>query len=123
MASNRIAGTLTFLIGGVPYETTGSGSYMGSASKREGIATNDPNNPVVGYKETLIVPYIEVELATTPDLNSQTLAAIDGATIVAELANGNTFTLMNAWCCGELVVETTDGKVKAKFEGKSSLEE
>jgi len=120
MASNRQAGTINFQIDGVLYSARGSFSYMGSTVKREGIVGQDLIP--VGYKETGLVPYIEGELNAIQGLNTQNLATIDGATITLELANGTVFTLMNAWCDGELIVETEDGKLKAKFEGLTSLE-
>jgi len=121
MASNRIAGTCYFQIDGQQYETTGTVSWMGSQTKREGIPSNDLSVP--GYKESPLVPYIEGDFVMTDELNSQVLAAVDGAVVTVEAANSTVFTLMNAWCCGELKVDTTEGKVTCKFEGTSSLEE
>jgi hypothetical protein len=115
MASQRIAGTCYLTIGAIQYSIRGSFTWMGSQTKREGIASQDLSIP--GYKESPLVPYIEGEINDLGQLSVVTLSTLDDTTITLETANGKTITLMDAWCCGELVVETEDGKYKAKFEG------
>lgn len=121
MASQRVAGTCYFSIGGQQQSIRGSATWMGSHIKREGIASQDLSIP--GYKESPIVPYMEVELNDLGSLSVTELATIDDTTFTFETANGKVITLVEGWCCGELVVETEDGKFKAKFEGVDLIED
>lgn len=116
MASiNKIAGTAYFKVDGTQYSLRGSVTANLKAFDREGIAGLDG---VHGYKETPMVPFIEVEVSYTPELDLNALAKLDDVTVQLECANGKAGLLRNAWAnTGD--VNPEEGSFTVKFEGKS----
>jgi hypothetical protein len=50
------------------------------------------------------------------------LEAITNATVTAELINGRTYVLSQAWTKGPLEINTHDGQFRIRFEGVSCIE-
>ncbi|MFS8051583.1 phage tail tube protein [Rhizobium sp. BR 317] len=115
----RAAGTAYVKVDGTQYPLRGNLVIMPSSVTRTGIAGQDY---VHGYSEMPVVPYIEGDFTLTDDWKISDVKGITGATVTAEIANGHTYTLKNAWQAGDLPMETVDGKVKIRFEGVSCTE-
>jgi hypothetical protein len=107
-----IAGVVFFKADGQQYQLRGSFNVQPNNTVREGIAGQDG---VHGFKETPVVPYMEGELSDNGGLSIQDLQALDNTTFQAELKNGKTYIARNGWVEGEVVLDTTDGKVKLKI--------
>lgn len=116
----RIAGVCFLKVDGTQYSLRGSMEVQPTVTKREGIAGQDG---VHGFKEMPQVPFIEGEFTDMGNLSMVTLAAITDSTVTAELANGTTYILANAWWAVEGKVDTVEGKVPFKFEGLTCIED
>ena len=81
--------------------------------KREAVMASDGPAGFISKPQT---PSIEGELVHLRDLDVGNLFDIEDETITAELGNGQTFVLTNAWWASEGEV-SSDGKIKFKFEG------
>ncbi len=81
--------------------------------KREAVMASDGPAGFVAKPQT---PSIEGELIHMRDLDVSSMFDVEDETITAELGNGQTFVLTNAWWAGEGDV-SSDGKIKFKFEG------
>lgn len=120
MAGPLIAGVVFLKIDGQQFQLRGSLNIQPNSLTREGIAGQDG---VHGFKETPTVPYMEMELSDNGGLSLVDLQAITNATITAELKSGKTYIGRNAWAAGEFILDTTDGKIKGKFEALSIEED
>lgn len=114
--ANRIAGVCYVKAGAVQLTLGGSVTVSPSSIEREGKAGL---SGVAGYTERPRVPYIEVEGQTPPDFHAEAFEAVRDETVTAELANGRTYVLRNAWLSGALEINAADGTFTAKFEGMS----
>ena len=72
---------------------------------------------VHGYQELPRVPYIEGDLSTVQSLNLEDLELQVDSTVVAQLANGKQYTLINATCKAGFEANTRDGQVRVRWEG------
>ena len=81
-----------------------------------GIAGQDG---VHGYSELPRVPFIEGDVSLDPAISAVAIEAITNSTITADLANGRTYVLREAWCKSALELQTHDGQVRVRFEGLS----
>ena len=71
-----------------------------------------------GYKETPRPQFIEVEGHTRKDLDPVKIYDMgDGLTVVGEAANGQVWTLGDAWLAGEPDPDFSEGTVPLRFEG------
>jgi hypothetical protein len=82
--------------------------------ERTGIAGQDY---VHGYQELPRVQYIEGDISTLPEVSTEFIEQVTDATVTAELINGKTYVLRNAWCKGPIDVNTHDGQFRVRFEG------
>ena len=93
--AQKFAGIAFLQVGGNQLRLRGNFTVSPSPVERTMIAGQDG---VHGYQELPRVPFIEGDISTTPDMN---LSSIDGMTdvnVVAQLANGFTYTLISATC-------------------------
>ena len=105
--SNRIAGTFYLKINNKLLHASGDFSYSLGLPKREGMTTSSEGS--VGYKEEQTIPHMEGDLIDK-NLDQNELSNVTDGTVTLELANGKTFVLSNAYCCGDLKA-STDGKI------------
>lgn len=120
MATQKpVAGVCYVKIDGTQYALRAALKVNLTMFMREGVAGQDG---IHGFKETPMIPSIEAEFTDLGNLSVKALLAISNATVTAELANGKTYILSEAWYAGEASIETTDGKIPAKFEGRDILE-
>lgn len=113
--AGRIAGVAFILVDGTQYALRGSFTVSPSSLERTGIAGQDY---VHGYSELPRVPYIEGEISTVPGIfSTDTLEAITNSTVQANLANGYSYVLSQAWCKSAVDINTHDGMARVRFEG------
>src|ERR1035437_6687512 len=111
---NRIGGFLTFRIDGQQYQARGNFMIEGGTLKREGVAGTEN---VHGYVETPIVPTIKGDISIGNKLSIAQLQAITQSTVQADLANGSSFVLSQAWTADSYVIDAHDGKVGVTLQG------
>ena len=111
---NRIGGTISFSIDGTPWAVRGNMTVTPSSVKREGIAGQ---TQVDGYTEMPVVPGIKGDFSTVPGLSLSDLQNITDATIQADLANGTSYVLTDAWSVPPFEIDTAGGKFSAEFQG------
>jgi tail tube protein len=111
-----IAGTAFLKVDGDQYPLKGSFTVSPSAVERTGIAGQDY---VHGYAEVPRVPYIEGDISSRPEISLEDIELITDATVTAELINGKTYVLRNAWCRSAIELNTRDGQFRARFEGET----
>jgi Phage tail tube protein len=117
--TNRIGGTLSFLVDGNQYEARGNFQVLGMVVERTGVAGQDG---VHGYIEVPIVPHITGEISIGNFLSIGVLEQFTQSTIQINLANGHTYVLTQAWYKGGSVIDAHDGKVPVTFQGMTIQE-
>lgn len=115
-ASNRVAGVAYCYVDGVLLPLGGEITVQVWDTEKETVT--GLSGPV-GYKETPKVPFIQVEVITTPELNLKAFQGVRSSTVIAELANGQTWTLRNAWSTTMPEMNGAEGTTTLRFEGKS----
>jgi hypothetical protein len=114
MPQGPFAGTAYLKVDGNMYPLKGNLTVSASVVERTGIAGQDY---VHGYQELPRVPYIEGDVSTLPEVSTEELEAVINGTVTAELINGTTYVLHNAWTKGPIDVNTHDGQFRIRFEG------
>jgi hypothetical protein len=114
--AQRIAGIAFLKVDGDLYPLRGNFTVSPTPIERAGIAGQDY---VHGYSELPRVPYIEGDVSLVPNLSVEQVAQITNSTVTAELANGNTYVLREAWCRSALDLNTREGQTRIRFEGIS----
>ncbi len=115
----RIAGKAYVKVDSKQYTLAGSLTVMVDEEEREGLVGL---SGVAGYKETPLIPFIEAEYFATDELSLKDIGKITDATVTAELANGKTYVLRNAWSSGSRELDGAEGTLTIKFEGISGEE-
>jgi Phage tail tube protein len=110
----RVAGTAFLRVDGSQFALRGSLVVSIDENEREGIAGQDA---VHGFLERPFVPYIEADVSDIGGLSVSAIRRMSNVTVQAELANGKSYILRNAWCSSALELNTTDGQVTVRFEG------
>lgn len=114
--ARRIAGTCYFKIDGQQLELEAKLTVSIASVAREGQAGL---SGVAGYVEKPQVPYIEGAFFVTSGFPMATIEKMTSGTITAELGNGTTAVLSEAWFAGNIEVDAAAGTVGLKFEGLS----
>lgn len=115
MPQGPIAGTAYLKVDGNQLALKGNLTVSGSAWERTGIAGQDN---VHGYQELPRVPYIEADISTVPEqVTTEELELLTDVTVQADLVNGFTYVLRNAWCKGPIEINSHDGQFRIRFEG------
>jgi hypothetical protein len=114
-----IAGTAYFKVNGRQYSLAGKITVKPAAVNREGLVGL---SGVAGFKETPVIPSIEIELFADQDTSVLGLNKITDETVTAELVSGMTYVLRNAWQSGDLDHDGAEGKVSVTFQGKTMEE-
>lgn len=114
--ANRVAGVAYLKVDGDQYPLRGDFVVSPSAMQRAGVSGQDY---VHGYSELPRVPFIEGMVTLDPALSMEDVEGITNATVTAELANGRTYVLRQAWQTGPLDLQTQEGQVRIRFEGVS----
>lgn len=112
---SKIAGKAFIKVNGAQHALRGSVTANLKSTQKEGVAGLDG---VHGYKETPVIPFIELQLSHLPALDLDELAKVDDATVQLECANGWNGVLRNAWANpGD--VNPEEGSLTVRFEGRS----
>lgn len=111
---NRRAGVFYLKVDGALMDSVGEFTYRVGKVKREGIPGN---NQVNGFKEEVLVPYIEGAITDKGTLDVEELTNAVDVTAMLELPNGKTYYLRNAWYAGEGTVRTSDAEITFRLEG------
>jgi hypothetical protein len=112
--AQRFAGLAYIFVDGNQYALRGNFTVSPSPVERTMIAGQDG---VHGYQELPRVPFIEGDLSTTPLLNLEDLDGMTDVQVVAQLANGKQYMLINAVCKAALEANTRDGQTRVRWEG------
>jgi hypothetical protein len=108
----KVDGELLFVRGNV---TTNIGQQV----MRESVVGVDQ---VHGYTEKAIVPFIQCDITEKPEFPLSKINAVTDSTVTAELADGRTLILRNAWHVGEPERNPEEGSITVRFEGLSGEE-
>jgi hypothetical protein len=119
MSDQRRAGVIQLNVNSEMQDCAGEFSYSLGGAMREGLVGPDR---VQGFKETPSIPYIEGPIRDRRTLDVAAMQAMTDGTITLELANGKVIVLRNAWYAGELVGNTDEGTIQARWEGLSAEE-
>ena len=120
MASQRrIAGVAFIHLDGQQYPLRGNLTISIDTVERTGVAGQDG---VHGFTEAPRVPWIEGDFSDLGGLSLLTLQAMDNITVTAELANGKTYVLRNAWTSTAREFNAAEGQAKVRFEGMAAEE-
>jgi len=115
----RIAGTAFVKVDGTQYALRGNFTVSPSTKERQMLAGQDG---VHGFSEMPRVPFIEGDISMQPGFSLTDAQAITNSTITAELANGSTYTLINAATTAAFSINTREGIVHIRWEGIFSNE-
>src|ERR1700757_1882182 len=107
--AQRFAGIAFLTVDGTQLALRGNFTVSPSPVERTMLAGQDG---VHGYQELPRVPYIEGDISTTRGLLLEDLEAQTDATVVAQLANGMQYTLVQATCRAGFENNTRDGQVR-----------
>jgi hypothetical protein len=114
--SQRIAGIAFLKVDGALYPLRGNFTVSPSSLERAGIAGQDY---IHGYSELPRIPVISGDVSLDPLLSMDDVEAVVNATVTAELANGKTYVLREAWCTAALELNTREGQTRVTFQGVS----
>jgi hypothetical protein len=118
---SRRAGIIQFKINGDIFDVKGEITYSLGLPMRESILGHDG---VHGYKELPTVPFCEMELTDSGNLDLAALGAVVDATLTIALANGKTVVFRKAFAANPdgLSVTTEEGVITQRFEAESADE-
>lgn len=120
MANTRRAGRLQFYVGGELIDVKGDVSYSLGGVNRQAVVGVDR---VHGFKEELIVPYVECKATDRGDFDVAGLRDLTDTTVQLVLASGKTIIFNNAWFSGEGEISAEEGEIAIRFEALGAEEQ
>ncbi len=119
--SRPIGGKVNITIDGNRVSVRGNvTSNIGQNVVRESVAGLDE---IHGFTERPAVPFIQCDLTERPEFSLGALNKITDTTVTAELADGRSLVLRNAWHVGETERNSEEGSLgSVRFEGKGGEE-
>lgn len=114
----RTAGTCYIKIDGQQLEIKGGMEAPIKSFKREAV---NSTQRTVGFKETVVGPYVKVTAIVTADFPIDKLDTATDMTITAEFANGKVYVLSEAWLANEAPVKGDEGESELEFNGTSGV--
>jgi hypothetical protein len=112
--AQRVGGVLKISYDGNQIPAKGSFVISPSSVEREGVAGQDY---VHGFVEKPRVPFIKGQITTRAEVSLEDLLAITDATVTADLANGKSYVLTEAWTKGAFEIDTDEGHFDVEFQG------
>jgi hypothetical protein len=112
--AQKFAGIAFLFVGGQQMRLRGNFTVSPSPVERTMIAGQDG---VHGYQELPRVPYIEGDISLTADMRLDEVDGMTNVTVVAQLANGFTYSLIGATCKAALEANSRDGQARVRWEG------
>lgn len=119
MACRRIAGVAFVFVDGRQYPLRGNLTISIDTIEREGVAGQDS---IHGFIERPRVPWIEGDFSDLAGLSLKALEQMCDVTVTAELANGKSYVLRNAWTSTPREFNAADGQATVRWEGMASEE-
>jgi len=119
MASLRRAGLLALTIDGIRFDVVGNIAYSLGEDILEELIGADRFH---GFKVTPGTSLMELEIRDRGDLDTQALAQVNDATVVAELANGKAVVLRKASQASPATSGSEEGTIETRFVGDSAEE-
>jgi hypothetical protein len=116
MPGPLVVGVGKLKVNGVQLAVADEIRIMPSDEKREPLVGLDSS---VAMQVTYQAPFIEASLRDDPTVDVLKLCKQTGATVVAELRNGSTYTLSEAFYSGDAELDVKDGKLSARWHGAS----
>src|SRR6516225_1772347 len=116
---NAVAGVAYVKVDGQQFALRGNLQISVQSFERDGVAGLDG---VHGYIEKPRVPFIQGEFSDIGGLSIQQLEQMCNVTVTAELNNGKTYLLRNAWTAPAMELNAAEGQVQVKWEGMSGEE-
>lgn len=110
----KVAGTCYIKVDGEQLELSGNMEFQPNKVSRESVLST---GGVVGYKETVVAPYISGDFVVTEEFPWTTITENTDMTITVECANGMVYTLSGAYLIENAAFKPIDGTVSLKFEG------
>jgi uncharacterized protein YlzI (FlbEa/FlbD family) len=114
--AQRVAGIAFLKRNGEQLPLRGNFTVHVTVTERTGIAGQDG---IHGFSENPRVPAIEGDVTLTADISIEDLQTSNEDTVTAELANGKTYVLREAWLAGLQELNTGEGMVRLRWEGMS----
>jgi hypothetical protein len=112
--AQKFAGIAFLFVAGNQLRLRGNFTVSPSPVERTMIAGQDG---VHGYQELPRVPYIEGDISLTQDMRLDSLDGMTDVNVVAQLANGFTYSLIGATCKAALEANSRDGQARVRWEG------
>lgn len=111
-----IGGTVFIDAGGERLEVRGNvTSNIGQNVTRESVAGLDR---VHGFTQRPVVPFIQCDLTEKPSFSLSAINKLDDTTVQAQLADGRSLVLRNAWHAGDPERNSEEGSLTSvRFEG------
>lgn len=94
-------------------------SNIGQSVTRETVTGLDG---VHGYMEKPVTPFIQFDITERAEFPLSKINGLSDTTVTAELADGRTLILRNAWHAGDSERNPEEGSVTIRFEGLSGEE-
>lgn len=114
MQLGPVGGTAYLKINGQQLALAGTFKFKPGGVVREGqVGLSGP----VGYTEKPTMPSVEAEIFLTPDIDLKAINGFNNETITFELANGQAYTLSNAFQANEIDADGGEGKTTLIFQG------
>lgn len=112
MAGKVVGGLIAIKVNGEVYRAVANFTWNQGLPMRTSVigATG-----VDGYTQAAQSAFLEGEIRDGSDVDLEALVQITDATVTAELANGKTFVLANAWYEGEGTGNTQEGNFPFRF--------
>lgn len=122
-----MAGTNCPVVAGVVYLRVDGRMYRARAEIKVSINTVEREavigqDGIHGYIERPVVTYVEGKITDGPELSIELLQAMCNVTVTVELLNGKVYLLRNAWNTKAGPLDTTDGSIEFRFEGRAAEE-
>lgn len=116
-----IGGRVFINVGGERLDVRGNvTSNVGQIVMRETVVGADR---VHGFTENVVAPFIQCDLSENPAFPLSSLNEVSDTTVTAELADGRTLVLRNAWQEGDLERNSSEGSIgSVRFVGMSGEE-
>lgn len=112
--AQRVGGVAYIKVDGGQIALAGSASFVHSTIDRQELAGIDGS---IDYTEAPVVPRVEFDAKTVKELDFTVLQNYTNVTVTFEAANGNTYTLRNAFQSGELSHDGVAGTAGITFKG------
>lgn len=118
MQLGPIGGTVYVKVGGRSLPVAGTFKFKPAEVVREGkVGLSGP----AGYTEKPVFQEVTCEIFLTAEVDLLTINRIKNETLVFELANGQSYTLRNAFQSGEIDADGGEGTTSVTFQGKMEL--